>query len=342
MLTLQMNLPTKQQLLGHEVGGLILGWGQYKDKASRLPKSEQDKIAQLADLIVSSFAQTDVPPFRRVVINGHADKDWHGPAFEDQVSFNRAEAIQEALTDKVLDLWSERKMGPPPQGGVDWKVDSFGATKMIAPAYDKRNRRVEVVLIPFGPPIPKPEQQDPTDTLDKRIDRLQALIKAKGIPGAPGHRVKRAPCVLEKARKPNIVDVFVDGRSISVNGVGRFRQISNEGRPCYLPEWPGNYDTAREPLPEPEFQKFLGNLVPILKADGFKSSQTDDQVLSILNSVLERIDMGINEVDLYVQKNGMFTTATGAGYSGDAVRTRLQGLYRNHLNDENNIYSCYK
>jgi hypothetical protein len=29
-------------------------------------------------------------------------------------------------------------------------------------------------------------------------------------------------------------------------------------------------------------------------------------------------------------------------YSGDAVRKKLQTIYRNHLNDETNIYHCYK
>jgi hypothetical protein len=32
-------------------------------------------------------------------------------------------------------------------------------------------------------------------------------------------------------------------------------------------------------------------------------SCVDDQVLTILNLVLERIDMGINQVDLYIGKN---------------------------------------
>jgi hypothetical protein len=51
----------------------------------------------------------------------------------------------------------------------------------------------------------------------------------------------------------------------------------------------------------------------------------DDQVLTILNLVLERIDMGINQVDLYIGKNSAYVNPiTGYGYSGDAVRKRLQ------------------
>ena len=98
---------------------VIFGWGQYKDQVDLLPKPETDKIDQLADLIVSSFAQTTWPPYRKVRIVGHADKDWHGAGWEDTVSFNRAEAVQEALTKKVLELWDDRNMGPPPPGGQE-------------------------------------------------------------------------------------------------------------------------------------------------------------------------------------------------------------------------------
>src|SRR5579864_6812813 len=86
------------------VEAVIFGWGQYKDEVRLLPKAEQDKIDQLADQIVSSFAQTTLPPFRSVTINGYADKDWHGAKLEIEVSFNRAQAVRDALTQKVLAL----------------------------------------------------------------------------------------------------------------------------------------------------------------------------------------------------------------------------------------------
>ena len=89
--------------------------------------------------------------------------------------------------------------------------------------------------------------------------------------------------------------------------------------------------------------KFLGRIIPILQAGGFAPSQTDEHVLELLNAILERVDMGINRVDLYIQKNSAWVNPlTGYGYSGDAVRKRLQKMYRDHVNDESNIYSCYK
>jgi len=30
------------------------------------------------------------------------------------------------------------------------------------------------------------------------------------------------------------------------------------------------------------------------------------------------------------------------GFAGDVARKKLQKLYRDHLHDENNIYSCYR
>jgi hypothetical protein len=143
------------QRVTQPVATVIYGWGQYKDQVPLLPKPERDKVDQLADLIVSSFEQTALPPFRRVEILGHADKDWHGPSWEDTVSFNRAMAVQEALEDSIGALMDERNMGPTlPGGGVDWTADGAGATKMIAPPYSAKNRRVAVTLIRAGPPVP--------------------------------------------------------------------------------------------------------------------------------------------------------------------------------------------
>src|SRR5262249_26334331 len=135
MLTLQQSIfmQAMGQLVTQPVGEVIFGWGQYKDKVSALPAPEQAKIDKMADLIVSSFAQSTVPPLRKVIIVGHADKDWHGAGWEDTVAINKAMAVQEALTDKVKALWDQRKMGPPPPGGVEWEVQSEGAKKMIAP-----------------------------------------------------------------------------------------------------------------------------------------------------------------------------------------------------------------
>jgi hypothetical protein len=129
----------------------ISGWGQY---SSDLTPMQQGKIDKLADLIVSSFAQSECAPFRMVSIIGHADKDWHGPRFEADVSFKRATTVQEALTGAVRKLWDDRHMGPAPIGGVEWETHGVGAKHMIAPAYNSANRRVVVTLTRRGAPLP--------------------------------------------------------------------------------------------------------------------------------------------------------------------------------------------
>ncbi|MGA2403055.1 MAG: hypothetical protein ABSG91_15340 [Syntrophobacteraceae bacterium] len=59
-----------------------INWGQY---SSFIPPGQMPTIDKLADMIVSSFAQSSVPAFRSVTIVGHADKDWHGAATEMKV-----------------------------------------------------------------------------------------------------------------------------------------------------------------------------------------------------------------------------------------------------------------
>ena len=110
--------------VGHPVSETIFGWYRYDDNVAFLPTAEQDKLNYLADLIVSSFEQSDFPPFREVKIVGHADKDWHergaslegSTDWEDSVSENRARAVDEYLKDVVPKLWHKRGLGPMPAG----------------------------------------------------------------------------------------------------------------------------------------------------------------------------------------------------------------------------------
>lgn len=229
---------------------VIYGWGQYKDEVSLLPKSEQDKVDQLADQIVSSFAQTVLPPFRSVIIDGHADKDWHGEKLENAVSFARAQAVQRALTIKVRQLWEQRKMGPPPPGGVVWDVNGKGAKHMIAPAYSPQNRRVVVLLIRTGAPLPPPPAPD---TLDRRIDRLLELLATRKVAhDATGMRTDHAKCMLPKLLRPGVIDIFVDGgiANETING------MTPKPQDCIIygrnAGWLGNYDGTKHPMPQSE------------------------------------------------------------------------------------------
>jgi hypothetical protein len=325
------------------VSTVIFGWGQYKDQAKLLPKPEQDKLDQLADLIVSSFAQSDLPPFRRVTIVGHADKDWHGAAWENTVSFNRASEVEEELTARVRALWEKRNMGPPPQRGIDTLKEWKGSDQLIAPPFDPRNRRVEITLFRDGPPIPPPP---PAENLQGRVTRLLKLLESQKLPGdSSGLRTSRAKCMLSKLTQPGVIDIFVDGSvaNQTINGkTPKPEECLIYGRNA---GWLGNYDSKKKQMDQPELNKFTRTVRPIINT--INSDQTDDHALEVLAAVIQNIDDGMNMVDMYIARMGMMDDPLVKlllkfeGFAGDVARKKLQSLYRNHLNDQNNIYSCW-
>ena len=97
-----------------------------------------------------------------------------------------------------------------------------------------------------------------------------------------------------------------------------------------------------------ELMKFLSSLTPIIKGAGFTPSQSDDHVLEILGLAIQNIEDGMNMVDNYLLRMSMMSDPIVKavfdkdGFAGDVARKKLQSLYRNNLDDPNNIYSCYK
>jgi len=327
----------------------IAGYPEYSHDPKTLAPEQQKALSDLAQQIVNSW-KTNSPIVAFMVV-GHADVALRKPmsdraAYEQDVSEKRADAARNALLTYIGNLPGGKaivvKLNYRTRGeGSKYLMVRPSPTHALTESEMKMNRRVEIY--PVRCLLPEPVPPDPNDTLENRIKRALSLLRSRGLPGAPEFRKNRAPCILNKLLKPGVVDTFVDGRAVSYTGVGKFPQISNEGRACFLCEWNGNYDTPASPLPETEVQKFLGRLLPVIQAGGFAPSSTDDNVLLVLNNVLERIDMGMNQVDLYLNSNSAYVNPlTGYGYSGDAVRRRLQKMYRDNLNDENNIYSCYK
>jgi outer membrane protein OmpA-like peptidoglycan-associated protein len=316
----------------------IAGYPEYGSDTSKLAPEQQAVIKELAKKVVAS--QLTRAAYTSFIIVGHADVALRvapnqRASFENKVSEQRAEAAKRTLLAEIAALPDGKKLAEH----LRFRTRGEGSTyRMVKPARTEAemrlNRRVEIYTAQCK--LPQPNQDD---TLKTRIDRLLKLVASKGLPGAPEHRVKRSSCVLSTLQKPGAIDVFVDGRATSPNGVGKFPVINCEGKACYLAEWTGNYDTDKNPLPPTEVLKFLARIIPILEAEGFSPNQPDDHVLSLLNQVLERVDMGINQVDAYINRNPMVKPGR---YSGDAVRKKLQTIYRNHLNDETNIYHCYK
>ncbi|MER2526870.1 MAG: hypothetical protein ABTR07_02965 [Candidatus Competibacter denitrificans] len=314
----------------------IINWGQY---SHMVPSGQKPTIDKLADLIVSSFAQSLCPPFRKVTVVGHADKDWHGAGKEMRVSFDRAMAVQKELTEAVKKLWSDRNMGPPPVGGVDWEARGEGAKHMIAGPYHAENRRVEVTLIRSGAPIPP---RPPADTTKNRIDRSADLLKQKPIPGDSGDIQRtRLRCVFEKMRNnPNVEDMFLDGlKKVILNGDnkrvtgpdGKVHFVWAPGPPKEFPgvSYKGNYGI----LPEEEFLKFFDTVRRLLNGSNFARTQPDDIVLSALGDLDTRIFWAIRKVDEHLAINGI---------ASDKTRVKMNNLISQQQNNPNSIYACYK
>jgi Matrixin len=211
----------------------------YNDHVKLLGQPEQKKLDHLVDLIVTSFAQSDAPPFRRVTIIGHADKDFHGAAWENNVSFNRASDVEDELNKRLRDEWERRNMGPLPPGGiVETSKDARGSQELIAPPFDQKNRRVEITIFRDGPPLPPRAAQ-----VSVRFHFLD------GPPGIMTRRGRNVDAIIDKMNEiyrdnhvgleffakdinphlpvPNLVGIDRDGTILSGIRMSEFRDTDD-------------------------------------------------------------------------------------------------------------------
>jgi peptidoglycan hydrolase-like protein with peptidoglycan-binding domain len=123
----------------------ISGFPRYSNLVRSLPAKEQQKIDQMARLIVNSY-RPGQQPIRTVQLIGHADKDTpRRPDFEKKISGDRASAIQKALINAI----NQQRSGLAAQ--ITWQITKTGATRLIVlnPVTEQqraRNRRVEILL----------------------------------------------------------------------------------------------------------------------------------------------------------------------------------------------------
>jgi hypothetical protein len=124
----------------HEI---VSRFPRYQNAIGTLPATEQQKIRNVANIIRQSF-RPGCRPIRTVRLVGHADRDiQQGPAFEKQISIDRARAVEQAL---------KRWMGSPAiSGRISWQSGGVGASSLIVPnprteAERTQNRRVEILL----------------------------------------------------------------------------------------------------------------------------------------------------------------------------------------------------
>lgn len=123
---------------------VVSNFPRYQEEIAALPPSEQQKVRQLASVILSSW-HTGCTPILQVDLVGHADRDFQrGPAFEHRVSTRRALALQRALQQIIAN--------PAISSGIVWRARGSGARNLVVnnPKNESeraRNRRVEVVLL---------------------------------------------------------------------------------------------------------------------------------------------------------------------------------------------------
>jgi len=314
-----------------EFAEVVRGWSQYEDKVERLAQAERDKINKLADLIVATFTTPGCVPLGQITVVGHADQDFHGVVFEKKVSDERAQSVAAALSTAIIKAFKARKINRLAKGAIAFLPSPIGvgATQPDAanvPRLTDRvlNRRVTIQLHQRGAPVPPP------DTFDARIERFVKLLATnKVVPDPTGKRTERVKCILDKIRRPGILDVFVDGGAANET-VGPHKVAGN------LCSFQGKYDPP--PISNADFAKFLGTVSKVLKGPGFAPTVPDDKILSGLSGLILVINEGIIRVERYITLN-----STDFGYVGDKTRgTRLSSIFADHLNDENSIYSCYK
>jgi hypothetical protein len=312
---------------------MIRQWGQYTDRVDLLPGLEQQKISQLAELIVTSFITPGCIPLGQIAIIGHADKDFHGPVFEKKVSSERATSVAAALSSAIIAGFKKRGIGHVAKGAIAFipSPTGVGATQPdpanIPRVTDRTlNRRVEIHVRQRGAPVPPP------NTLNRRIARFLKLLQSNKVdPDPSGRRTGRARCILNKMLRPGVLDLFVDGTAQANNVIVGTQKVS--GNLC---SFPGNYDPP--PLSTTDLAKFLGTVSSVLKGPGFAPAVPDNKILIGLSALIFMINEGIIRVERYITLN-----SSDLGYVGDKTRgTRLSSIFADHLNDENSIYSCYK
>jgi phosphatidylserine/phosphatidylglycerophosphate/cardiolipin synthase-like enzyme/outer membrane protein OmpA-like peptidoglycan-associated protein len=134
---------------------IVGGFLRYQNSVASLAQSEQQKIRNIAGLIVKSY-QPRCHPIRTVRLVGHADfdpvRERREPGFIRRISRERALAVKQALERLINNpLLSSR---------LAWDVRGAGSAQLVVPnprteQERMRNRRVEIFLPAATSPKPK-------------------------------------------------------------------------------------------------------------------------------------------------------------------------------------------
>ena len=187
---------------------IIHGWDRYGDNVEKLPMNEQSKIRVLAESVVASFS-VGCRPLGQIVVVGHADHDAHGRAFEKKVSTERAISVATSLAAAIKETWEKREMGafkpgsimfnPPPQGVGATEPDPVNYPRVKNRAL---NRRVVVMLVPFGAPART------TWTWRDAARRALSIIESNKSAKLDAGKRNRIRCVLNRVLATGTIDAY--------------------------------------------------------------------------------------------------------------------------------------
>ncbi|SPE28703.1 hypothetical protein SBA6_1110001 [Candidatus Sulfopaludibacter sp. SbA6] len=308
------------------VNEVIRGWGQYKEKVTLLPGTEQAKIDQIAVLVVRSFTTPGCVPLGRITIVGHADKDFHGAVLEQSVSDGRAEEIEAALAAAIERVFKAHGIMRFPGTPIDFKVSGAGATQpdpINVPRVKDRtlNRRVTIQVSPQGAPVPPPPPS-PAMEFRNRTRRAIDLLNKPGI-GMPNgqEQTTRVKCLLDKLRNnPSVKDSFVDG-DLNIVRI-RGRQVNG------IQEVLRNYGN----LTQEEREVLFAHAGPrVLSDPRFAITASESDTISALNDLDHSIKGGIDLLNAAVER----------GNASDASKQLLRDQISRLQQDPDSIYSCY-
>jgi hypothetical protein len=304
---------------------VIRGWGQYKDQVELLPASEQEKITQLAELIAQSFITPGCVPLGQIAIIGHADKDFHGAAFEKKVSDERATSVAAALGTALINAFKALGIGHLQRGAIAFIPSPIGVGStepdpLNVPRITDRtlNRRVTIHVTPRGAPVPPPPP-DPDIETKQRARRCVGLLDKRSLPSKV--QTDRVKCIFNKlANNPNVKDRFVDGDLTIVRVRGKLvNGLQDINR---------NYGV----LTEEEREVFFSKAGPIVLSDPrFAQTASDDEVTNAMNDLDVRIQKAIGFIDAHLGINGI---------ASDNTKILLNDEISKLQKDPNSIYSC--
>jgi hypothetical protein len=286
------------------------GFSQYRTGIADLPVDQQFDVERLAHAIVNSLLPGAPKAVSLVRVTGHADSDAQGPAFEMQVSVERASNALSYLQQRTKAIAIAKRSAVNRLDQIVWQALGEGAQRKVVPSprsEDERaaNRRVDL-LMDFGPAVAT-QAHTWRDGLNKALDALQG--RAESGP------VRRTRCILNKLRDdPAAIDGWVNRHSL-------WLIPGSAGMPNLTPD---------------QWNVAIPAIVSHVRADlshvsAYGDAVPNDQVWANLHALDDYIGESID----YINSQSVADSATGVFHRGLMAWIGSQTL------DFRSIYSCY-